>query len=137
MKELLLIAGTVAAAMGLVAASVVVGGDTTTLVSPPGVVAKEFVRQLAAGRYDRAAAHLADSRGGRETAEAEGNRLRARGSPWFAGRAPGKSPAGPNRVSAPRRPRAPTSRSRTAVLSCPAGPGRPPGDIAAPFRAER
>jgi hypothetical protein len=78
MKELLLIAGTVAAAMGLVAASVVVGGDTTTLVSPPGVVAKEFVRQLAAGRYDRAAAHLADSRGGRETAEAEGNALRAR-----------------------------------------------------------
>jgi hypothetical protein len=78
MKELLLIAGTVAAAMGLVAASVVVGGDTTTLVSPPGVVAKEFVRQLAAGRYDRAAAHLADSRGGREMAEGEGNRLRAR-----------------------------------------------------------
>jgi len=78
MKELLLIAAAVVIAMGIVAASVVVGRDTTTLVSPPEAVAEEFIRQLAAGRDDRALEHLAEPSGAHAKVEADGRMLRTR-----------------------------------------------------------
>jgi hypothetical protein len=78
MKELLLIAVATAAALGVVAASVLVARDTTTLASPPETVAEEFVRQLATGRYDRALKHLAEPTGALQAMTSQGQALRAR-----------------------------------------------------------
>jgi hypothetical protein len=46
------------AAMGVIAAMVFAGHDTTLFVPPPENVAEEFTRKLATGRYDVALAHL-------------------------------------------------------------------------------
>jgi len=58
MKDLLPIVLVTAIALGLVGVAVVVGHDTSTLVSPPEAVAEQFARKLAGGRYDVASAHL-------------------------------------------------------------------------------
>ena len=60
MKALLLIVAVTAGALALVAVSVIAGHDASTLVSPPDAVVEQFVRKLAAGRYEVARAHLAD-----------------------------------------------------------------------------
>jgi hypothetical protein len=60
MKDLLPIVLITAVALGMVGVAVGVGHDSSTLVSPPAAVAEQFVRKLAGGRYDVAAAHLAD-----------------------------------------------------------------------------
>lgn len=78
MKELLLIAGTSAAALAVVAASILIAGDTSPLISPPEAVAEQFVRQLAAGRYDRALEHLAEPTAALPTVTSQGKALRAR-----------------------------------------------------------
>jgi hypothetical protein len=77
MRELALIAAVTAAALAVVAASVGPGRDVLTFVSPPEVVAEEFVRSLATGRYDRAVRHL-DDPDGAEVLTAQGTSLRAR-----------------------------------------------------------
>jgi hypothetical protein len=58
MKDLLVVAAVTAGALGIVAGSVGAGHDTGTLVSPPEAVVEQFVRKLAAARYDVALAHL-------------------------------------------------------------------------------
>ena len=79
MKALLLVAAVTAGALALVAVSVVAGRDTSTLVSPPEAVVEQFVRKLAAARYDVARAHLAaDSPAMRERIRTISGSLRAR-----------------------------------------------------------
>jgi len=79
MKALLLVAAVTAGALALVAVSVVAGRDTRTLVSPPEAVVEQFVRKLAAARYDVARAHLADdSPAIRERIQTTSDALRAR-----------------------------------------------------------
>ena len=79
MKDLLPIVLVTAVALGVVGAAVGVGHDSATLVSPPEAVAEQFVRKLARGRYDVAAAHLADdSPSLRERIRTTSDRLRAR-----------------------------------------------------------
>jgi hypothetical protein len=58
MKDLLWIAAAMAVALGVVGLAIGPGHDRRTLVSPPKAVAEDFVRRLAAGRYDRAVDHL-------------------------------------------------------------------------------
>jgi hypothetical protein len=58
MRALLVVATVIAGALAIVAASIGAGHDTSTLVSPPEAVVEQFVRKLAAGRYDVALAHL-------------------------------------------------------------------------------
>ena len=50
-------------ALGVAAVVVFAGHDATTLVSPPEQVAEEFMRKIAAGRYELAAHHLTDPAG--------------------------------------------------------------------------
>jgi hypothetical protein len=79
MKALLLVAAVTAGAFAVVAGSVVAGGDTSTLVSPPEAVVEEFVRKLATGRYNVARAHLVeDSPTARERIREASDTLRAR-----------------------------------------------------------
>lgn len=79
MKALLLVAAVTAGALALVAASVVAGHDTATLVSPPDAVVEQFVRKLATARYDVALAHLDDdSPAMRERVRITSDTLRAR-----------------------------------------------------------
>ena len=78
MRELALIAAVTAAALAAVAAGVGPGGDTRTFVSPPEVVAEEFVRSLATGRYDRAVRHLDAPDGAEAVVTAHGRSLRKR-----------------------------------------------------------
>jgi hypothetical protein len=79
MKALLLVAAVTAGALALVAGSIVAGHDTGTLVSPPQAVVEQFVRKLAAARYDVARAHLADdSPPARERIRVASDTLRAR-----------------------------------------------------------
>jgi hypothetical protein len=78
-KALLLIAAVTAGAFALVAVSVMAGGDTGTLVSPPEAVVEQFARRLAAGRHDVARANLADdSPAARERIRAASDALRQR-----------------------------------------------------------
>jgi hypothetical protein len=79
LKDLLVVAGVTAAALVLVGASVGLGHDTTILVSPQEAVAEQFVRKLAARRYDVAMAHL-EQRGPAvlERVRSTGNALRGR-----------------------------------------------------------
>jgi hypothetical protein len=58
MKEVFVLLAVAAAALGIVGASVSLGHDRMTLVSPPEAVVEEFVRKLAGGRYDVAMQHL-------------------------------------------------------------------------------
>ncbi len=78
MKEIVWIAGVTGLALGVVGLAVGPGHDTMTFVSPPEVVAEEFVRSLATGRYDRAARHLDDADGADAMLTAEGTSLRER-----------------------------------------------------------
>jgi hypothetical protein len=79
MNALLLVAAVTAGALALVAGSIVAGHDTSTLVSPPEAVVEQFVRKLAAARYDVARAHLADdSPPARERIREASDTLRAR-----------------------------------------------------------
>ena len=79
MKALLLVGAVTAGALALGAGSVVAGHDTSTLVSPPEAVVEQFVRKLAAARYDVARAHLADdSPAARERIRTARETLRAR-----------------------------------------------------------
>ena len=79
MKALLPVAAVTAGALALVAASVVAGHDTATLVSPPEAVVEQFVRKLATARYDVALAHLDDdSPAVRERIRMASDALRAR-----------------------------------------------------------
>jgi hypothetical protein len=79
MKALLLIAAITAGALAVVAAGVVVGHDTATLVSPPDAVVEQFVRKLAGARYDVALAHLVDgSAAMRDRIRTTSDALRAR-----------------------------------------------------------
>jgi hypothetical protein len=78
-RDLLLIAAAILGAMAVVVASVGLGGDTSTFVSPPEVVVEQFVRKLATGRYDVALAHLdEDSPAVRERIQTTSDQLRAR-----------------------------------------------------------
>jgi hypothetical protein len=76
MRELTLIAGTMAVALGVIAVAVGPGHDTMTFVSPPEAVAEEFVRQLATGRYDRAVDHLENKNGAEPMVTVQGESLR-------------------------------------------------------------
>ena len=79
MKALLLIAAVTAGALAVVVVSVIAGHDASTLVSPPDAVVEQFVRKLAAGRYEVARAHLADdSPAMRERIRMTSDALRAR-----------------------------------------------------------
>ena len=79
MKALLLIVAVTAGALAVVAVSVIAGHDASTLVSPPDAVVEQFVRKLAAGRYEVARAHLADdSPAMRERIRMTSDALRAR-----------------------------------------------------------
>ena len=79
MKDLFPVVLVTIAALGLVGASVGVGHDTQTLVSPPEAVAEQFARKLAGGRYDVAREHLdRDSPPEREHIRATSDALRAR-----------------------------------------------------------
>jgi hypothetical protein len=79
MKDLLPIVLVTTVALGLVGVAVVVGRDTSTLVSPPEAVAEQFARKLAGGRYDVASAHLEDdSPAMREHVRSVSDTLRAR-----------------------------------------------------------
>ena len=78
MKDLLWIAGATAIALGVVALAVGPGHDRLTLVSPPEAVAEDFVRRLAAGRYDRAVDHLETTAGAEATVIVQGESLRQR-----------------------------------------------------------
>lgn len=60
MRSLLTEALILAAALGLSAAAVHGWHDRTTLVPPPAAVVEEFLRALAAGRYEAAREKLAD-----------------------------------------------------------------------------
>ena len=78
MKALLWLAIATSLSLGLVALAVGPGHDTTIFVSPPDVVAEEFVRKLATGRYDRAVDYLAETRGAEATLTVQGKSLRDR-----------------------------------------------------------
>ena len=78
MKELVWIAGATVLALGVVGLAVGPGHDTRLFVSPPEVVAEEFVRHLATGRYDRAVKHLAETAGAEAAVTVQGKALRAR-----------------------------------------------------------
>lgn len=58
MRAVVLVVTVTAGALGVVGASIGVGHDTGTLVSPPEAVVEQFVRKLAGARYDVAEAHL-------------------------------------------------------------------------------
>lgn len=70
MKELALLAATVAAAVGIAAGAVFGLGDRALMVSPPEAVAEEFMRELATRRYDIARERLAEGARERGTADA-------------------------------------------------------------------
>jgi hypothetical protein len=57
-KRILLVAIALATSLALTGAVVLRGGDRATLVPPPDAVAEQFVRQLAAHRFDRAVPFL-------------------------------------------------------------------------------
>lgn len=79
MKDVLLVVACTALALAFVAASVVIGHDTRTFVAAPEAVAEQFVRKLAAGRYDVARAQTSDgSRSTRDRIRSASARLRAR-----------------------------------------------------------
>ena len=78
MKEFLWIAAATMLALSIVGLAVGPGHDRMTFVSPPEVVAEDFVRSLAAGRYDRAVEHLAETAGGEAAVAVHGRALRAR-----------------------------------------------------------
>jgi hypothetical protein len=79
MKDLLLLASAIAAALGVVGASIGPGHDTMTFVSPPEEVVEQFVRKLAGARYRMAMSHLdADTQAARERVRQASDDLRAR-----------------------------------------------------------
>ena len=78
MRDLLSIALVTAIGLGVVAAAVGPGDDRLLFVSPPEVVAEEFVRKLATGRYDRAVERLANTAGAEAAVTVQGEALRAR-----------------------------------------------------------
>jgi hypothetical protein len=78
MKDLLWLSGAILLALGVVGLAVGPGHDRTTMVSPPEVVAEEFVRKLATGRYDRAVEHLAHKAGAEAAVTVQARALRDR-----------------------------------------------------------
>ena len=76
MKALLWLAAATMLSLGVVAIAVGPGHDTTIFVSPPEVVAEEFVRKLATGRYDRAVDYLAYTRGAEAMVTVQAESLR-------------------------------------------------------------
>ena len=60
MRDLLQLGLVVACGLMVVAAAVLIGHDTTMLVSPPEAVAETFVRNLLASRYDIAMQEVDD-----------------------------------------------------------------------------
>ena len=78
MKDLLWIAAAMAVALGVVGLAIGPGHDRRTLVSPPKAVAEDFVRRLAAGRYDRAVDHLENRDDAETSVTVQGESLRQR-----------------------------------------------------------
>ncbi len=78
MKEIAWIAGVTGLALGAIGLVLGPGRDTVTLVSPPEVVAEEFVRTLATGRYDRAVDNLEQVDGAAAMLAGHGKALRER-----------------------------------------------------------
>lgn len=78
MKEIVWIAGVTGLALGVIGLVLGFGHDTRTFVSPPEVVAEEFVRSLATGRYDRAVRHLDERDGAQAMLAVQGTSLRER-----------------------------------------------------------
>lgn len=60
MRAPLWIAAAVALTLAFVAAVVLIGGDSTILVSPPEAVAESFSRQIATQRWELAAQYVGD-----------------------------------------------------------------------------
>ena len=79
MRDVIVPAAVMLAALAVVGISVRAGNDRTVLVSPPASVAEQFVRKLATGRYAAARDHLLDeSPEMRERVRAASQALRAR-----------------------------------------------------------